>query len=62
MQLLMALKLYTLLNEELIPFEEMDAPDMFYQYYPTLYPEGAKGTYSDIENVSYFCKCHILKI
>ncbi|CAG9536959.1 unnamed protein product [Cercopithifilaria johnstoni] len=43
-QLLMALKLYTLLNDELLPFEELDAPDMFYQYYPSLYAEGPKGS------------------
>ncbi|EJD75183.1 tetratricopeptide repeat protein 15, variant [Loa loa] len=44
LQLLMALKLYTLLNDELIPFEELDAPDLFYQYYPNLYPESPKGS------------------
>ncbi|KAL3981413.1 hypothetical protein ACH3XW_42990 [Acanthocheilonema viteae] len=44
LQLLMALKLYTLLNDELIPFEELDAPDMFYQYYPSLYPESPRGS------------------
>ncbi|KAM3727118.1 Trafficking protein particle complex subunit [Dirofilaria immitis] len=43
-QLLMALKLYTLLNDELIPFEELDAPDLFYQYYPNIYPETPKGS------------------
>lgn len=44
LQLLMALKLYTLLNDELLPFEELDAPDMFYQYYPSLYHEDMKGS------------------
>ncbi|KAK6109583.1 hypothetical protein QQG55_36580 [Brugia pahangi] len=44
LQLLMALKLYTLLNDELIPFEELDAPDLFYQYYPNLYPKSPKGS------------------
>lgn len=48
----MALKLYTLLNDELIPFEELDAPDMFYQYYPNLYPGSPKGVYSNIANYS----------
>ncbi|VDO47592.1 unnamed protein product [Onchocerca flexuosa] len=43
-QLLMALKLYTLLNDELIPFEELDAPDLFYQYYPNLYSKSCKGS------------------
>ncbi|KAJ1372031.1 hypothetical protein KIN20_034088 [Parelaphostrongylus tenuis] len=32
-QLLMALKLYSVLADELLPFEELDAPDLFYQYY-----------------------------
>ncbi|VDL76582.1 unnamed protein product [Nippostrongylus brasiliensis] len=32
-QLLMALKLYPQLIEELLPFEELDAPDLYYQYY-----------------------------
>ncbi|OZC10786.1 hypothetical protein X798_02209 [Onchocerca flexuosa] len=45
-QLLMALKLYTLLNDELIPFEELDAPDLFYQYYPNLYSKSCKGIHS----------------
>uniref|UniRef100_A0A915Q1Y1 Trafficking protein particle complex subunit 12 n=1 Tax=Setaria digitata TaxID=48799 RepID=A0A915Q1Y1_9BILA len=44
LQLLMVLKLYTLLNDELLPFEELDAPDLFYQYYPMLYPGGPKGS------------------
>ncbi|VDK71312.1 unnamed protein product [Onchocerca ochengi] len=43
-QLLMALKLYTLLNDELIPFEDLDAPDLFYQYYPSLYSKSCKGS------------------
>uniref|UniRef100_A0A9J2PD26 phosphoethanolamine N-methyltransferase n=1 Tax=Ascaris lumbricoides TaxID=6252 RepID=A0A9J2PD26_ASCLU len=43
-QLLMALKLYTLLNDELLPFEELDAPDLYFQYYPTVYIDGRKGS------------------
>ncbi|VDN07395.1 unnamed protein product [Thelazia callipaeda] len=44
LQLLMALKLYTLLNDELVSFEELDAPDLFYQYYPNLYPHNSQGS------------------
>uniref|UniRef100_F1KUW0 Tetratricopeptide repeat protein 15 n=1 Tax=Ascaris suum TaxID=6253 RepID=F1KUW0_ASCSU len=43
-QLLMALKLYTLLNDELLPFEELDAPDLYFQYYPAVYIDGRKGS------------------
>uniref|UniRef100_A0A914ZNX6 Trafficking protein particle complex subunit 12 n=1 Tax=Parascaris univalens TaxID=6257 RepID=A0A914ZNX6_PARUN len=43
-QMLMALKLYTLLNDELLPFEELDAPDLYFQYYPTAYIDGRKGS------------------
>ncbi|KJH43395.1 hypothetical protein DICVIV_10587 [Dictyocaulus viviparus] len=31
-QLLMSLKMYSQLIDELIPFDELDAPDLFYQY------------------------------
>ncbi|VDN18944.1 unnamed protein product [Gongylonema pulchrum] len=43
-QLLMALKLYVLLNEELASFEELDAPDLYYQYYPNLFSQKQKGS------------------
>uniref|UniRef100_A0A0N5A9F1 TPR_REGION domain-containing protein n=1 Tax=Syphacia muris TaxID=451379 RepID=A0A0N5A9F1_9BILA len=36
-QLLMALKLYNLLSDELLAFEELDAPDLYIQYYPQAY-------------------------
>lgn len=41
----MALKLYALLNDELVSFEELDAPDIYYQYYPSQYSENQKGMF-----------------
>lgn len=52
-QLLMALKLYTLLNDELLPFEELDAPDLYFQYYPTVYIDGRKGIFNNTF-ITYF--------
>uniref|UniRef100_A0A914XBR1 Trafficking protein particle complex subunit 12 n=1 Tax=Plectus sambesii TaxID=2011161 RepID=A0A914XBR1_9BILA len=37
-QLLMALKMNTLLHSELETFGDLEAPDMFFQYYPEIYP------------------------
>ncbi|VDK45140.1 unnamed protein product [Anisakis simplex] len=36
--------MYTLLNDELLPFEELDAPDLYFQYYPTIYTDSRKGS------------------
>ncbi|TKR77604.1 hypothetical protein L596_018539 [Steinernema carpocapsae] len=43
-QLLMAVQKYQLLNEELSPFEELDAPDLFFQYHSTYASLGYKGS------------------
>lgn len=43
-QLLLALKMYNLLTEELSAFDEMDAPDMFFQFYRQHVAENKSGS------------------
>uniref|UniRef100_A0AC35GYB1 Uncharacterized protein n=1 Tax=Panagrolaimus sp. PS1159 TaxID=55785 RepID=A0AC35GYB1_9BILA len=43
-QLMMALKLYPQLLDELASFETLDAPDTYFQYYPTLLQQGYVGS------------------
>jgi tetratricopeptide (TPR) repeat protein len=43
-QLMMALKLHSQLLEELAPFESLDAPDTYFQYYPNLLQQGYTGS------------------
>lgn len=38
-QLFMALKMYSNLLEELVPFEDLDAPDTYLQYYSEYKPQ-----------------------
>lgn len=40
---MMALKLYPQLLEELAPFESLDAPDTYFQYYSELAQQGYSG-------------------
>uniref|UniRef100_A0AC34GHE0 Uncharacterized protein n=1 Tax=Panagrolaimus sp. ES5 TaxID=591445 RepID=A0AC34GHE0_9BILA len=42
--LMMALKLHSQLLEELAAFETLDAPDTYFQYYPTLLQQGYTGS------------------
>jgi tetratricopeptide (TPR) repeat protein len=43
-QLMMALKLYPQMIEELAAFELLDAPDQYFQYYPNLLKQGYTGS------------------
>ena len=43
----MALKMYNQLLEELAPFDQLDSPDTYFQYYPELSKQGYHGMHQE---------------
>lgn len=52
-QLLMVLGMYSLLNDELAAFENLDAPDLYFQYYPKIYRGDMKGFFYKIFRMKF---------